>query len=164
MKPNQDLPDVSMWTDGSSILNPGKAAWGVFLTYGTKGRLVCGHIDLATNNQMEIEAVIQGFRLLTRSCRVFLFTDSQYVLTGLKKLEKGGLPDKNQEYWAQLPKLMKDHVVHAEWVKGHSGHPLNELVNRQTQLCARYQISQDQTYGDVTYLITPWELRLKVAK
>lgn len=93
-----------------------------------------------TNNRMELMAAIQGLSALKRSGRVKLTTDSQYVRQGITswvaRWKKNGWktaarkPVKNQDLWERLDQLTAEHDVQWHWVKGHSGHPENELVDQ----------------------------------
>ncbi len=85
-------------------------------------------------------AAIQGLTALKRSGRVKLTTDSQYVRQGITswvaRWKQNGWktaarkPVKNQDLWEQLDRLTAEHDVQWHWVKGHSGHPENELVDQ----------------------------------
>lgn len=156
--------DVGLWTDGSSILNPGKAGWAAFLSFKKQGQLLSGCFEKATNNQMEVHAITMGLKKLTRPCRVFLFTDSMYVIYGIERLVKNSLPKTNIEFWQELLPELRKHEVIIEKVEAHAGDPINEFVDRQAQLCARHQLSEDRYYKDATYLFIPWNLRVKVNK
>ena len=90
-----------------------------------------------TNNRMELLAVIVGLGALTRPCPVDIWTDSKYVQQAitkgwLKNWVRNGWktaakkPVKNQDLWRQLIPLLEEHDVSFHWVKGHSGHMLNE--------------------------------------
>lgn len=85
-------------------------------------------------------AAIQGLAALKRGERVSLTTDSQYVRQGITgwiaKWKKNGWktaakkPVKNQDLWQELDRLTALHEVEWHWVKGHSGHAENELVDQ----------------------------------
>jgi len=80
--------------------------------------------------------VIRGLEALTRPSGVDLYSDSQYVLKGLKewmaawKLRgwktAAKKPVKNQDLWVRLDELMTGHEIRFHWVRGHSEHPENE--------------------------------------
>jgi ribonuclease HI len=69
-----------------------------------------------------------------------LTTDSVYVRDGVTKWIAGWkrngwvtanrTPVKNQDLWKELDRLNAQHQVTWEWVKGHSGHPMNERADR----------------------------------
>lgn len=85
-------------------------------------------------------AAIQGLAALKRSGTVRLTTDSQYVRQGITdwiaRWKRNGWktaarkPVKNQDLWMELDRLTSEHEVEWHWVKGHSGHPENELVDQ----------------------------------
>ena len=88
---------------------------------------------------MEITAVIEALKSLTRPCTIILTTDSNYVKDGItewihnwkKKSWKTAnkKPVKNKEFWLQLDAEVKRHNIEWKWVKGHSGHPENERAD-----------------------------------
>lgn len=129
-----------MYTDGACKGNPGKGGWGVLLRYKGKERTLHGGEAHTTNNRMELRAVIEGFGALTRpACDVHVFSDSKYVLTGITEWlpnwksrgwkTAAKKPVLNVDLWQQLDHLAAQHTVTWEWVKGHSGHPENEMAD-----------------------------------
>lgn len=133
---------VEIYTDGGCRGNPGIGAWGVLLRYNGTERQLSGSEQETTNNRMELTAAIKGLESLTRDCKVRLTTDSQYVQKGITEWIIGWKargwktaakkPVKNVDLWKQLDKLVVNHDVEWHWVRGHSGHAENELVD---QLC-----------------------------
>ena len=131
---------VEMYTDGACRGNPGKGGWGVLLRYGDAAKNLYGGEELTTNNRMELTAVIKGLEALTKSCRIKITTDSKYVLQGVtewmpnwKKRNwrtANKKPVLNVELWQQLDELVAQHEIEWNWVKGHSGHPENELADQ----------------------------------
>lgn len=89
---------------------------------------------------MELLAVIRGLEALSKPTRVELYSDSQYVLNGLKEWlaswkQRGWKtaskqPVKNQDLWMQLDELMGVHSLRFHWVRGHNDHPENERADR----------------------------------
>ncbi len=92
-----------------------------------------------TNNRMELMAAIAALEALKGSCRVDLYSDSEYVLKGMKEWLKGWKargwktadkkPVKNVDLWQRLDDIASQHSMHWHWVKGHDGHPLNERAD-----------------------------------
>ncbi|MCH2324903.1 MAG: ribonuclease HI [Pseudomonadales bacterium] len=131
---------VEMYTEGACRGNPGKGGWGVLLRYGEAEKALYGGEKLTTNNRMELTAVIKGLEALTKSCRIKITTDSKYVLQGVtewmpnwKKRNwrtANKKPVLNVELWQQLDELVAQHEIEWDWVKGHSGHPENELADQ----------------------------------
>ena len=64
--------EVHLFTDGGCSGNPGPGGWGFILRHLASGKELekSGGVALTTNNQMELEAVIQGLAMLQRPCRV----------------------------------------------------------------------------------------------
>ncbi len=128
-----------MFTDGACRGNPGPGGWGVLLRFGEAEKTLHGGERNTTNNRMELTAVIKGLEALKKSCRVVITTDSKYVLSGItewmpnwKKRNwktANKKPVLNVELWQQLDELVTDHEIEWKWVKGHSGHPENELAD-----------------------------------
>ena len=135
---------VDIWTDGACKGNPGPGGWGAWLRWGEAERELFGGEKVTTNNRMELTAVIEGLRALTRPVQVTLHVDSQYVMQGVTSwmagwkrngwLTKDKKPVKNQELWQALDAELARHEVRWVWVKGHAGDPGNEkadeLANR----------------------------------
>jgi len=131
---------VEMYTDGACRGNPGPGGWGVLLRFGEAEKTLYGGETATTNNRMELTAVIRGLEALKKPCRVKITTDSKYVLSGItewmanwKKRNwrtANKKPVLNMELWQQLDSLVGQHEIEWEWVKGHSGHPENELADQ----------------------------------
>lgn len=133
------MTHVELYTDGACKGNPGPGGWGVLLRCkDQEKKLFGGELD-TTNNRMELTAAIKGLEALKKHCAVKLFTDSQYLKNGMtlwiegwkKKGWKSAskAPIKNQDLWIQLDLLATKHHIEWHWVKGHSGHPENDLVD-----------------------------------
>ena len=68
-----------------------------------------------------------------------LYSDSKYVLQGINEWlpawkargwrTADKKPVKNLELWQRLEKIAKKHEISWNWVKGHSGNPLNERAD-----------------------------------
>ncbi len=148
----EDRPEVSLFTDGACIGNPGPGGWAFILKHPASGRFKEGHGGAhgATNNRMEIMAVIRGLEALKSSSKVELFSDSDYVVSaiggwmtrwkkfGWKRTLNAKTFVKNADLWQQLDQLLGSHQVRANWVKGHDGHKENERCDvLATQAAAR---------------------------
>ena len=131
---------VEIFTDGACRGNPGKGGWGVLLRFGEAEKELYGGEVFTTNNQMELMAVIMGLEALKKPCRVVITTDSKYVLSGItewmpnwKKRNwktANKKPVLNAELWRRLDALASQYEVSWQWVKGHSGHPENEIADQ----------------------------------
>ena len=135
---------VELFTDGACKGNPGPWGWGAVLRFGDHEKELFGGEAATTNNRMELTAVIEGLRALSRRCAVDITTDSQYVKNGITQWihnwKRNGWrtaakkPVKNDDLWRLLDEAVGKHDVQWHWVKGHSGHTENEradaLANR----------------------------------
>ena len=135
---NEQLPEVTLTTDGAARGNPGPGGWAVLLQRSGGEKLLVGEqASDTTNNAMELMAVVGGLEALKRACRVTLRADSLYVINGLQSLLAGGaLPKKNRELWQRLHMAAQKHALVFEWVKGHSGDARNERVNTEANAAA----------------------------
>ena len=134
-----EVVDIQIFTDGACRGNPGPGGWGVILRSGSHEKELFGGEQSTTNNRMELRAAIVGLAALKRPSRVTVLTDSQYVRQGITQWIEGWKrnqwrtsakkPVKNQDLWQLLDELTSRHEVTWEWVKGHSGHPDNELAD-----------------------------------
>ena len=138
------MKNVQIYTDGACRGNPGPGGWGVLLRYENIEKTFYGGELQTTNNRMELVAVIEGLSALKQPCRVTLISDSSYVLKGVEKWmpswkERGWRtaakkPVKNVDLWRKLDVAMEHHQIDWQWVKGHSGHPENELADKLANL------------------------------
>lgn len=113
---------VFLYTDGSCKGNPGPGGYAAILQSGAHEKTLMGSEAHATNNRMELQAVIAGLAALKRRCQVTVVTDSQYVATILN----GGKARANRDLVQQVRTLANEHRLRVKLVAGHSGHALNE--------------------------------------
>lgn len=137
----EPMRSVEIWTDGSCSPNPGLGGWAALLR-SDKGaeQELSNHEYETTNSRIEMMAAIKALEWLKQPRRVKLHTDSDFVFKGMTIWlrgwkDKGWLgsdkkPVKNQDLWERLEAATARHEV--EWirVRGHSGHPENERVDR----------------------------------
>jgi ribonuclease HI len=135
-------PHVMLFTDGACSGNPGPGGWAFILRHPVSGKEIerSGGEAQTTNNRMELMAVIRGLEALTRASKVELWSDSQYVLKGLKEWLAGWKakgwktadkkPVKNQDLWMELDELKSKHHITFHWVRGHDDHPENERCDQ----------------------------------
>jgi ribonuclease HI len=131
---------VEIYTDGACRGNPGPGGWGALLSQGEHEKELSGAEPLTTNNRMELTAVIRALEALKRPTELRIFTDSEYVRRGITEWVKSWKvrgwktadrkPVKNQDLWERLDALAAGHKIEWRWVKGHSGIPGNERVDR----------------------------------
>ncbi|MBN1260782.1 MAG: ribonuclease HI [Anaerolineae bacterium] len=148
---------VVLYTDGSSLGNPGPGGYGVVLLYGTHRREISGGFRRTTNNRMELMAAIAGLETLKEPCRVTLHTDSRYLVDAMRlgwargwranDWERKSGPALNPDLWERLLQLAEIHTIAFVWVKGHAGNPDNERCDE----LAKEAALQESLPSDVVY-------------
>lgn len=141
-------------TDGGSSPNPGPSGWAWVDEHRSYG---AGSIPHGTNNIAELTALEQA--LLAHPARsLHIVYDSKYAVMSVtewgpswKSSGKTGKANQKQIFriMALLEKREKANLItEFEWVKGHSGHPLNELAD---QVATRMRLRGDDYVerGDV---------------
>ena len=126
---------IRLYTDGACDIHadnqPG--GWAAILQAAdeagelVKETVVSGGAQRTTNNQMELTAVIEGLKLLTRPVALTIFSDSRYVIDIARGTKK---PAKNRKLWRSYFDLAGKHMIDWKYVAGHSGDPLNERCDR----------------------------------
>jgi ribonuclease HI len=130
---------ITIYTDGACRGNPGPGgwAWAVAPSGEVHGS---GGEPATTNQRMEIYAVLDALQR-HRGQAVEVVSDSTYVVNCFRdrwwvKWERNGWrnskkePVANADLWRPLIALVRDGDVTFRWVKGHSGDPMNDLVDR----------------------------------
>lgn len=146
-------PDVTIWTDGCCLQNPGgNGGWGYVVS--VDGEIVGigkgGEVN-STNNRMELMAVITA--LETNGHRfglVEIVSDSKYVVDGLnlwvenwkrngwtRKVNRRREAVKNLVLWQRLDGMFNRERMTIRWTKGHNGDALNEEADRLAMIGAR---------------------------
>jgi ribonuclease HI len=130
------MKKIRLYSDGSSLGNPGPGGWGTILEFNSITKELSGGNPLTTNNQMELQGAIEGLKALKEPCEVELISDSKYVVQGINEWLANWIrnnwktaakkPVKNLELWQEYVEVSKGHKITAIWVKGHAGHEQNE--------------------------------------
>ena len=136
---------IKIYTDGSCLDNPGNGGWAAIIIDDGKKTQIKGSKKNTTNNQMELLAPIQALKKIPKGSKVQIFTDSNYVKSGITEWihnwKKNGWktvnkqPVKNKELWTKLDLLSNEFDIKWIWVKGHSSDKLNnevDLIARET--------------------------------
>lgn len=136
-----ELPVVTIYTDGGCRPNPGPGGWGAVLLFpGREPVELSGGKPEATNNRMEMVAAIEALGALEAPHRVEIFTDSTYLRTGITEWlpawrargwkTAGKQAVKNRDLWQELSRALERHEVSWHWTKGHAGDRWNEAADR----------------------------------
>jgi ribonuclease HI len=142
------MKNVTLYTDGGCIRNPGPGGYGVVLMYNSRRKELSGGFRRTTNNRMELLAAIAGLEALKEPCRVSLHSDSQYLVYAIQKgwarkwQSKGWMRSNkekaiNPDLWERLLKLCDTHDVQFHWVRGHAGNPENERCDQLARAAAQ---------------------------
>ncbi|WP_043568164.1 ribonuclease HI family protein [Acaricomes phytoseiuli] len=143
--------------DGSALGNPGPAGW---CWYIDDQNWKAGGWPHGTNNQGELMAVLDLFRATAhrRQEPLRILCDSQYVINcvtvwmpgwkrrGWRKAD--GSAVLNRDLLQQIDAELPGRDYEFEWVKGHSGHELNEAADQRARAVATaYQAGADPESG-----------------
>lgn len=132
-----DQEPLRIYTDGACSGNPGPGGWA---WASSPTHFASGGDPATTNNRMELLAVLRAIEDNPGRPLVIVM-DSTYVKDGLEKWSinwkrndwktKDKKPVKNQEIWKPLvaARDARDDLTF-EWVKGHSGDRMNDLVDQ----------------------------------
>ena len=141
------MKQVTLFTDGSCLGNPGPGGWACLLRCGSAEEELVGTESHTTNNRMELHAVIAGLSALKESCAVRVFTDSQYVQRAMTRhlthwvargwLNSRGIPISNQDLWKRLVRESSRHRVTWSWVRGHGASAEQNRCDKLAQAAAR---------------------------
>lgn len=132
---------IEVYTDGACRGNPGPGGWAWARDEEIWGS---GHEAQSTNQRMEIRAAYEA--ALAHPGPLLVVSDSTYVVNCFRDewwkgwLRRGWVnstkkPVANRDLWEPFIELVagreaSDSPVAFRWVKGHSGDPMNELVDR----------------------------------
>lgn len=133
--------EVTLFTDGACASNPGPGGWAALLRSGAHEKQLSGGFRKTTNNRMELTAVLEGLRALKRpGLAVTIISDSRYVTDSIsrgwvhgwarKQFKKSDGWRENCDLWSELLPLLRRHTVTMTWIRGHAGHPENELCDQ----------------------------------
>ncbi|HLR43858.1 MAG TPA: ribonuclease H [Brevibacterium sp.] len=134
--------------DGSALGNPGPAGWAWYID---EDRWAAGGCPSGTNNRGELQAVIELLEAAADVDDLHILCDSKYVINSITKWmpkwklqgwKKANREDVlNRDQMERLDALMTarrdaGRGVRFEWVKGHSGHALNDAADERARAAA----------------------------
>ena len=132
--------DARIFCDGACVGNPGPGGWGSIVEMDGVCQEYSGGRELTTNNQMELQALIEGLKKVPAGTRVHIVADSEYLTKGITSWLRGWIrngwktaskqPVKNREQWQELHALLSERPHRVQWVRGHAGHPENERCDQ----------------------------------
>ncbi|MEQ1448303.1 DNA polymerase III subunit epsilon [Acinetobacter lwoffii] len=132
---------ITLYVDGACRGNPGLGGWGAYIVNGQQEHKICGGEDHTTNNRMELTAAIEGILFCDKQDKLVIYTDSKYVKQGITEWihgwkKKNWKDVKNPDLWQKLDEVCQGRDIEWHWVKGHAGHPGNEMADQLANLGA----------------------------
>ena len=133
------MKEVTLFTDGSCLGNPGPGGWACILRYGKHERILRGVEPHTTNNRMELMALLSGIQLVPLGVPTTVFTDSQLCVNTFTKWadnwaarnwrRKDG-EIKNLELVKEVYYVLKKRPeLELRWIAAHSGNRWNEYAD-----------------------------------
>lgn len=133
------VPDgaVPVFTDGACSGNPGPGGWAWALDRTT---YASGSEAPSTNQRMEVRAALEAVTSLEGP--LLVVSDSTYVVNCFRDRwwegwlargwrTSGRKPVANRDLWEPLVAAVVDRGdIAFQWVKGHSGHAMNDFVDQ----------------------------------
>ena len=136
---------INIYTDGSSLGNPGPGGYGIVLQWRDTRKTASQGYQKTTNNRMELLAVIEALRMLNdfaKDKKVNIYSDSKYVINAIEKgwvfnwVKKSFKDKANEDLWRRYLNIHGKYNVSFHWVKGHSGVPENEVCDKLAKAAA----------------------------
>ncbi|MBX3288207.1 MAG: ribonuclease HI [Acidobacteria bacterium] len=130
------MKQVTIVCDGSSLGNgKGNPRAAAVAMLGFKGywKAFGEYLGNATNQQAEIAAAALGLENLKEPCKVKILSDSRYVVETMGGTWKRKT---NHDWWSRLDKAAAKHSIDWQWIKGHAGHEIQEIVDKTARKIA----------------------------
>lgn len=132
---------ISIFTDGSSLGNPGPGGWGAIVLFDGKVKELGGEEKPTTNNRMELSATIGALKYIGETEKnIILHTDSNYVINGITKWVWGWRKNNwitstkteviNRDLWEKLSEAVTGKKIEWKYVAGHVSVAGNERADR----------------------------------
>lgn len=174
-----DNYDIIIYSDGSSLGNPGPGGFGAVIIEGGSREEISGGFRKTTNNRMELLAAIHALRSIDGAGKsILLNSDSKLMIDAFKQNWIGGWKRRNwrksngdgvlnKDLWEELDRQANRHKVSFKWVKGHVGIPENERCDELAKQAAEYdELPVDTGYeglpGIPVYEIEPSSTQSKI--
>lgn len=136
-------PRVVVATDGSCLGNPGPGGWA---WYVDEHHWRAGASRSTTNNQMELQAILEALRSLPREAILQIESDSKYAIDAMTSWihnwrrrgwkTAAGTPVANKDLIVAIDRELAGRTVKFVWVRGHAGHSLNEAADTRARAAA----------------------------
>lgn len=147
------LTHCVIYTGGSCKGNPGPGGYCAVIDGDGERRVVEGRELSATNNKLELMAVLCAVKSCTEPHDITIVTYSSYVIMTKDKFKRLSANENwaNRELWFELVNVCrkKGHKLTYQHVKGHAGHELNEFCDQRAKAQAT-RACHELTHG-------PWK-------
>ena len=152
------MSDITIYTDGSCLGNPGRGGYAAVLISGKHRKEISGGFRYTTNNRMELLAVIKALEMVKDpSKKIKLYTDSNLIVNTINKgwiynwKKKGWKKSskktpENLDLLKQLYDLIEKYDVEFEWIKAHVGTEENERCDELAKEAAEFPEFNDDFY------------------
>ena len=135
------MSEITLYVDGACRGNPGLGGWGAYIITESEEHKLCGGEPESTNNRMELTAAIEGIAFCPMDAKLIVWTDSIYVKRGITEWIQGWKKKnwkdvKNPDLWKKLDATCQGRNIEWNWIKGHAGHPGNEMADQLANLGA----------------------------
>ncbi len=131
------IKQIEIYTDGSCKGNPGPGGWCAIILQKSSEipyQILQGNENLTTNNRMEMLAVIEALKFITKNhlqnSEINLYSDSNLVI---QTLTQGWKRKANKDLWEELDGLAEALDVNYVWVKGHAKNKWNNECDKIAQ-------------------------------
>ncbi|NKG34678.1 DNA polymerase III subunit epsilon [Acinetobacter junii] len=158
---------ITLYVDGACKGNPGLGGWGAYIITETEEHKIYGGELETTNNRMELTAAIEGVSFCPIDAHLIIWTDSNYVKQGITEWihgwkKKNWKDVKNPDLWKKLDAVCTNRNIEWNWIKGHAGHPGNEmadqLANMGAEQTAKQNLKMTQANADTKKPESDWLL------
>ncbi|HAK14855.1 MAG TPA: DNA polymerase III subunit epsilon [Acinetobacter junii] len=138
---------ITLYVDGACKGNPGLGGWGAYIITETEEHKIYGGELETTNNRMELTAAIEGVSFCPVDAHLIIWTDSNYVKQGITEWihgwkKKNWKDVKNPDLWKKLDAVCANRNIEWNWIKGHAGHPGNEMADQLANMGAEQTAKQ----------------------
>ena len=146
---------ITLYVDGACRGNPGLGGWGAYIITEQQEHKICGGEDHTTNNRMELTAAIEGIQFCPKDAKLVIYTDSNYVKQGITEWihgwkKKNWKDVKNPDLWQKLDATCQGRDIKWHWVKGHAGHPGNEMADQLANQGADETLKKSKSVTAIT--------------
>jgi ribonuclease HI len=142
---------VEIYTDGTSLGNPGKGGYSVIILWNNQEIILAKGYRNTTNNRMELSAIVEALNFIKNNEleEAVISTDSQLIVKAinegwLAKWIQNGWQTSNKtqvqniDLWQKIAFFLNFVRPKIFWVEGHIGNKYNEIADKIAKSKAKY--------------------------